>query len=252
MKNDATIKLDQGGINARILAKEAKTDFRRVEAASRKIPAVFGSPEVKRLFVRFFNSMQLNMHFISVMARARLPQEAVEKIESSLQEQIDKFTAEANKAIDGAEALCKANGIMNLASYDAEPLAIEAKVISKFGRRYLELMGKVDQLMPMLETLTIDEVIEIRELELRKSQFKRMVRQVAGAARNFKTGLQRRMNTASEDEKKASLSVGNGAVENGANNLAAGGSGDVNANMDNSVKTTASRAEEKIHHIHTS
>lgn len=201
MKNDATIKLDQGGINSRILAKEAKTDFRRVEAASRKIPAVFGSPEVKRLFVRFFNSMQLNMHFISVMARAKLPQETVEKIESSLQEQIDKFTAEVNKAIDGAEALCIANGIINLASYDAEPLAIEAKVISKFGRRYLELMGKVDQLMPMLETLAIDEVIELRELALRKAQFKRMVRQVAGATRNFKTGLQRRMNSAADEEK---------------------------------------------------
>ena len=201
MKNDATIKLDQGGINARILAKETKTDFRRVEAASRKIPAVFGSPEAKRLFVRFFNSMQLNMHFISVMARAKLSSEMIEKVESSLQDQIDKFTAKVNKAIDGAEALCKANGILSLASYDAEPLAIEAKVISKFGRRYLELMGKVDQLMPMLETLAIDEVIELRELELRKTQFKRMVRQVAGAARNFKTGLQRRMNAAVDEEK---------------------------------------------------
>ena len=28
------VKLDQGGVNARILAKEAKVDFRRVEAAS--------------------------------------------------------------------------------------------------------------------------------------------------------------------------------------------------------------------------
>jgi hypothetical protein len=29
---------------------------------------------------------------------------------------------------------------------------MEAKVISSFGRRDLELMKKVDQLMPMLET----------------------------------------------------------------------------------------------------
>ena len=57
---DATIRLDQGGINARILAKQAKVDFRRVESASRKIQTTFYSPEVKRLFVRYFNSMQLN------------------------------------------------------------------------------------------------------------------------------------------------------------------------------------------------
>jgi len=37
---------------------------------------------------------------------------------------------------------------------------IEAKVISPSGGPYLELMTKVDQLMAMLETLAIDEVIE--------------------------------------------------------------------------------------------
>ena len=35
---DATIRL---GINARLLANEAKVDFRRVESASRKIQAMF-------------------------------------------------------------------------------------------------------------------------------------------------------------------------------------------------------------------
>lgn len=206
MKSDAIIRLDQGGINARILAKEAKTDFRRVEAASRKIPTTLSSPEVKRLFVRFFNSMQLNVHFISVMARAKLSPEMVEKVESGLLEQMEKLTKSVNKVIDGAEVLCKTNGITSLASYDAEPLFIEVKVISKFGRRYLELILKIDQLMPMLETLAIDEVIELRELERRKAQFKRVIRQVAGAARNFKVGLQRRMNAMSDlDKAKGSM-----------------------------------------------
>ena len=70
---DATIRLDQGGINARLLANEAKVDFRRVESASRKIQATFHSPEVKRLFVRYLNSMQLNMYLISVIGRTKLP-----------------------------------------------------------------------------------------------------------------------------------------------------------------------------------
>ena len=50
---DATIRL---GINARLVANEAKVDFRCVESASRKIQATFNSPEVKRLFVRYLNS----------------------------------------------------------------------------------------------------------------------------------------------------------------------------------------------------
>ena len=66
------VKLDQGGVNARILAKEAKVDFRRVEAASLKMPTRFTSAEGKRSFVRMFNTLQLNTHFISVIARTRL------------------------------------------------------------------------------------------------------------------------------------------------------------------------------------
>ena len=191
---DTTIRLDQGGINARILAKQAKVDFRRVESASRKIPTAFSSPEVKRLFVRYFNSMQLNMYLTSVIARAKLPHVVIEKVEGTLKAQLEKLHAEINEAIDGAEALCKAHGITRLATYDTEPLAIEAKVISSFGRRYLELMTKVDQLMPMLETLAIDDVIEVAQLDLQKALAKKSVRQVAGAARNFAGGLRQRMN----------------------------------------------------------
>ena len=68
------------------------------------------------------------------------------------------------------------------------------KVISSFGRRYLELMTKVDRLMPMLETLAIDDVIEVSRLDLQKALAKKSVRQVAGAARNFAGGLRQRMN----------------------------------------------------------
>jgi len=195
---DATIRLDQGGINARILAKEAKADFRRVEAASRKIQTTLCSPEVKRQFVRHFNRMQLNIYLISVIARTKLPHAVIEEVEAALKAQLEKLHAEINEAIDGAEALCKVHGITRLATYDTEPLAIEAKVISSFGRRYLELMAKVDQLMPMLETLAIDEVIEVAQLDLQKALAKKSVRQVAGAARNLAAGLRQRMNTTAE------------------------------------------------------
>ena len=197
---DATIRLDQGGINARILAKEAKVDFRRVESASRKIQTMFCSPEVKRLFVRYFNSMQLNAYLISVIARTTLPHAVIEKVEGALKAQLEKLHAEVNEAIDSAEALCKTHGITRLATYDTEPLALEVKVISSFGRRYLELMTRVDQLMPMLETLAIDEVIEVAQLDLQKALAKKSVRQVAGAARNFAGGLRQRMNATAEGD----------------------------------------------------
>lgn len=197
---DATIRLDQGGINARILATQAKVDFRRVESASRKIQTSFYSPEVKRLFVRYLNSMQLNIYLISVIARTKLPHAVIETVEGALKERLEKLHAEVNEAIDSAEALCKVHGITRLATYDTEPLAIEVKVMSSFGRRYLELMTKVDQLMPMLETLAIDDVIEVAQLDLQKALAKKSVRQVAGVTRNFAGGLRQRMNAVAAED----------------------------------------------------
>jgi hypothetical protein len=89
MANVEIVKVDQGGANARILAREAKVDFRRVEAASLKIATRFSSAEGKRMFVRMFNTLQLNMHFISVIARTRLDHDDIGKIETAMRGRID-------------------------------------------------------------------------------------------------------------------------------------------------------------------
>ena len=195
MEDNMLVKEDHGQINERIIAKEAKKDFLlRVESARRKIHTKFSSPEVKRLFLRCFDSMQLNAHTISVVARTKLPHDAIEKIEESIKVQIAKLATELDRAIDGAEALFIAHGITTLAEYDAEPLVVDVRVISALGRRYLDLITKVDQIMPMLETLAIDEVITQHELDLRKSLFKRSIKRVANGARIFSYGVRRRMN----------------------------------------------------------
>jgi len=99
------VKMDQGGVNDRILAKESKADFRRIEAASVKMPTCFTSAEGKRFFVRLFNTLQLNMHFISVIARTRLDHDDIVKVEGSIRAKLDAVNESLNSAIDGAEAL---------------------------------------------------------------------------------------------------------------------------------------------------
>lgn len=190
------VRVDQGGVNERILAREAKVDYRRIEAASLKMPACFTSAEGKRLFVRMFATLQLNAHFISVIARTRLDAEDIARVESALRERIDAVSAALDKAIDGAEALFKVHGITRVATYDTQALQVEVGVLSSSGRRYLEVLGKLDQLMPMLQTLEIHEVITTREVDKQRALVKRQVRGVATAARNFASGLRRRMNEA--------------------------------------------------------
>ena len=194
MSDIEIVKVDQGGVNARILAKEAKVDFRRVEAASLKMPTRFTSAEGKRFFARMFNTLQLNTHFISVIARTRLDHDDIGKIEAAIRAQMDAATASLNKAIDGAEALFKAHGITSAASYDTVPLDVEVHVLSSASRRFLEVLGKLDQLMPLLQTLEIHEVITAQAVDIQRAGLKRQVRDIANGARNFAIGLRRRMN----------------------------------------------------------
>jgi hypothetical protein len=194
MSDIQIVKMDQGGVNARIIAKETKADFRRVEAASLKMPARFTSAEGKRFFVRHFNTLQLNAHFISVIARTRLDHDDIAKVEAAIRTQMEAVTDTLNKAIDGAEALFKVNGITSAATYDTVPLDIEVGVLSSNGRRFLEVLGKLDQLMPLLQTLEIHEVITTQAVDIQRASLKRQVRDVAGAARNLAMGLRRRMN----------------------------------------------------------
>ena len=194
MSDIQIVKVDEGGVNARILAKENKADFRRIEAASLKMRARFTSAEGKRFFVRLFSTLQLNTHFISVIARTRLDHEDVAKVEAALRTKMDAVNESLNKAIDGAEALFKSHGVTSVATYDTVALEVDVGVMSSAGRRYLEVLGKLDQLMPLLQTLEIHEVLTAQAVDIQRAGLKRQVRDVANGARNFAMGLRRRMN----------------------------------------------------------
>jgi len=207
------LKHDQGGVNARILARENKTDFRRVEAASLKIKTAFRSAEGKRMFVRYFHSLQLSTHFISVIARTKLDPADVAKVESVLREQMDDVGAALDKGIDVAEALFTAHGVTAPATYDTIPLEVEVGVLSSFGRRYLELLSKLDQLMPLLQTLEILEIARTQEVDIERAGHKRKVRDVANRARSLSTRMRRAMN-ALDAQRPGAVAAREDAVDN--------------------------------------
>jgi hypothetical protein len=223
MADTRIVELDQGAVNDRILAKEVKADFRRVEAASVKLMTHFSSAEAKRLFVRFFSTLQLNSHFISVIARTKLKHEEVERVEAALRDKLDVTAAELNRAIDGAEVLFKVNGITSFATYDTRPLELEVGIISSSGRRYLEILGKFDLLMPLMQTLEIHEVITPRDTDIQRAGFKRLIRGVAVTARSLATGLRRRMNALGSAIQIGGISSQAGVQFVGEDNHADGG-----------------------------
>ncbi|RCW69546.1 AcaB family transcriptional regulator [Pseudorhodoferax soli] len=209
------VKTDQGRVNARIMAKEAKVDFRRVEGASLKIQTRFASAEAKRLFVRLFQTLQLNAYFVSVIARTRVEGKDIDEMERALRSDIDAVKKRLHTAIDGAEAKFKAHGIGSLATYDTPPLDIEVGVLSSSGRRYLELFNLFDQLMPLLLTLEIHEVITAQELDQERMAFKRLIKKVATTTRQRADTMRRRMHAAVQNAERVVADTGQGAAKQG-------------------------------------
>jgi hypothetical protein len=195
MTANALALMDKGEANRRILSKdEYRADFRRVEAASLKRRTMLKSAEGKRIFARCFYSFQASVYFSSTLGRTKLPHESVEKIEQAIRERLEAATKDLNQAIDGAELLFKQHGIETAATYDTVPLEAEIGITSALGRRYFELIHKMDQLMPLLQTLEIEEVITERQVEHQRSKSKRVVLAMASTARNLAAGIRRRMN----------------------------------------------------------
>jgi len=224
MTADALALMDKGDANRRILSKEEhRADFRRVEGASLKRKTMLKSAEGKRIFARCFYSFQASVYFISTLGRTKLPHESVEKIEQALRERLEAVTKDLNHAIDGAEVLFKQHGIETVATYDTVPMEAEIGITSALGRRYFELIHKLDQLMPLLQTLEIEEVITERQVEHQRSKSKRLVLGMASTARNFAAGIRRRMNEM--DAKKLEVEAKRGSVQSEVAAAPVGGDG---------------------------
>jgi poly(A) polymerase Pap1 len=114
-----------------------------------------------------------------------------------------------------------------VATYDTVPLEVEVGITSALGRRYFELIHKLDQLMPLLQTLEIEEVITEKQVEQQRSRFKRIVLALSSMMRNFAMGCRRRMNEADArkddpEGKKAKFGTGNVVVRSATSDLDAG------------------------------
>lgn len=185
---------DHDATNRKLLARNATAKSDQIESASRKVTITLCSPEGKRLYLRCFEITQIHFHYVTVFARMKIPEQEVARIEGELRTMLDNRIARLNQALVDAEAKCHAHGITSLASYDVEPLIFETKIFSMLDRRLLELIEKVDQLMPMLETLCIDEAMTPSQLIVEKSKIKKTVRGSTKAARLVRAALERRAN----------------------------------------------------------
>lgn len=220
---------DNGKVNRRIMESLKRPDpLKRLESAYRTYPTTFCSPDVKRLYLRFFESTALQVHYVEVIARMEpaLGAEVAEKCENHLAEQIKKLIDEVDKAIDAGEALKQANGLTQQASFLPDGLMVQVRVTSPIMRKYLILMEKTEQMIALLETLRIDGVITSAMCDTRRGQLKAQIKTFARAARHLATSLRSRAEAAQKAHdagKAAEKVVGNAQATAGATGISGNG-----------------------------
>lgn len=190
--NASVARHDRSAINHKLLKRQSAAPLATIESAGRTVRMSLSSPEGKRLFLRFLDITQLHMHYVSKIARLSLPDPDVEAVEQQVLDLIVEKLQAVDLEMVRVEQQLRLHHIDSLATYAIDPLVLDARVLGKIGRRLLELIGKIDQLMPMLETLAIDELISESQLNIKKSVFKKAVRSVAGVVRTLKSGLQKK------------------------------------------------------------
>lgn len=177
------VRTDHGEANRRILAKEARADFRRVEAAAIMRRTSLHSAEGKRLFVRYFYTLQSRVYYISTIGRTRKPHDEIEAMESRIKEAISQASNLIDKYMDAVEQRLKDANVDTIASFTTVPMEEDVAIVSAIGRRYFELLHKLDQLMPLLQTLEIEELVTETELDRMRAKAKRITGRPASMAR---------------------------------------------------------------------
>lgn len=188
------VQNDQMGLtNTRLLSKGERVDYTRVEGASLKMMSRLLSPEGKRLFLRLFGTVQLQLNFIGGVARAVMDASVIDPLVDAIKVRTDDLHKALNAAIDGAEVLFKQHGIVNIASYDTPPLEVEVPILSAQSRRYYEAIVKFDQLMPLLQTLQIHEVVTDANANESRARLKTDFRAIAATSRRMADRLRTRL-----------------------------------------------------------
>lgn len=178
-------------VNYKIEQRIGKTDFlEKLECAYVPYQVVLNSPVIKRVYFRFFDATQLNVHHISVYGRIGLQEEQVVQIEDRVRQSLEELHTYLNEKLRECEALFQANGITSEPHHLA-PKSFVARVISPLSRKYLTALIKADQVVGMAELLVIEDLIKATRGEMLISEIRNRLRKFAVGTRTLAFGVRK-------------------------------------------------------------
>jgi len=157
----------------------------QIESAYREISIRLHSDEAQRAFKRGICKLQDRLHRIFVQGiRRPSPSQAAEAGER-IRGQLDKSAEILNSAVSEASDSLTNAGVHDLGVSCSTPLILAVKVFTPYAKRYLELLGKYDQMILSLEKMAQYGLISTETVLKEKETAKKAVLYVDNLVRDL-------------------------------------------------------------------
>jgi len=175
-----------GDLNPQIVAKIQRSRLSRLEGASAPMPVTLYSPEAKRLFARFFDSVQANYRHMMMRAKHQFPADVTRTVKDVLAGEVNLARAIVQHGLQQALQLAATQVVDAAPHYPDLPLDLTAHVYVAFGTQFLDLLREVDRWMVVHDALAARGVMAGAATQRDKRAIKRLVKQIARRIRRWK------------------------------------------------------------------
>lgn len=206
--SEETRRQEPLGVNERIIAREHErliardqrlVTFANFEEACVPRAVEFYSPDVKRVYVRYFDSFQYAYHAVyassrRLFAKAHLDLALLTPILKELDKRIEGMVAFYTQTSAWAYRMLERYAIdeASLSSYKTPPLKLTVSVFTPAAMQVLEALKMFDRLQPILETLRIFSLITIEKRDAVVKELRRHMVNLVMTTRRFARGVFRR------------------------------------------------------------
>jgi hypothetical protein len=178
-------EIDRPDPNALLLREVERNDrIGHLECTYIIVPVQLGSYEIKRVYTRFFESASHNIFLVSIRSRNSFSNEKlITTAEAAIKANIEETKALFATKRKEADTLCLTHGITPTARF-LSPMSIDVRVIAPLLRQYLDLLVMADQLIGLLDTLSISGLVEMARATQEKQAIRSKVRRLPGYMRD--------------------------------------------------------------------
>jgi hypothetical protein len=155
-----------------------------MESAFRIFPTQLYSEEALRVLDHKFDLVQVHIYAIEFYLWPRSLDRMADE-ERKIKSEIESCDAVFDHAIQHAEGRLRSAGITYRGTEDPATEVLHVPVYSYYGKRYLQLIGKFDQMMLLLNALLIHKLVGMKKMGRQKARLEKEVEKVANLVRDL-------------------------------------------------------------------